>query len=168
MQLDRCCWGWWRIRSQQHHSVFPPLHHSYSQQMQQDQLSRDFPICPPSSFSSGIRISFTSPPHFPRATATHFLRVQFSSAFAAGSLERARWWALQTKLLDVATFDTQSWHCSTAFLSTSMVVRPCYEKQLNSGGRLWSCDSSSGLGTSFLHSFGWICQLHCASVLWVE
>lgn len=39
----------------------------------------------------------------------------------------------------------------------SMVVRPCYENQLNSGGRLWSCESSSGPGTGFLHSFRWIC-----------
>lgn len=81
-------------------------------------------------------------------------------AFTARSLEWAQGWTRQITLQDVAMFNTQSWRCLAASPSISMVVRTCYENQLNSEGG----DSSFGPGRGFLHDFRWICQCRCAPI----
>lgn len=123
MQTDRCCWGWWRIHSQQHHSVFAAVYPSYFWQMQRDQLSRDSPIWPPSSFT--VRLQDLLHFYSSLFNSNSYPFCQFQCALIVRGLEQAQWWTPQITLPDVATFNTQSRQCLTAFLSVSVVVRFC-------------------------------------------
>lgn len=156
MQTDRCCWvGEGSIPSSTTQCFLLCILHIPGRCSGTNSPGTS-PSGPLSPSLLGLRISFTSTPCFLTATATHFLRVQFKCAFTP-SLEWAQWWTLQVISPDVAMFKTQSWPCLAASLSISMVFGPCYENQLNSGRRLWTCHSLSGLGTGFFYSFGWIC-----------
>lgn len=98
MQTDRCCWDWWRIHSQQHHSGFPALYPSYSWQMQWDQLFRDFRIWSLSYFPFTYQDLLHFYSSFPYNNSNPFLQSTVQMFFTARSL---KW----------VSGELYSWHC---------------------------------------------------------